>query len=364
VIDATDGSHLVGALRREMADVFAVQDEIAGAIAGELRGKLAGTAPRKRVYTPDLPAYQAYLRRQYEKAKYTPEGWSRARQFYGEAIALDPLYVEPRMSLAELRGNLVIEGLRPARELLPGIRAEAKKALELDSSNPAAHSLLGFIAATYDYNWREADARFCQAMAEAPEDIRIRIRYCGLYAAPFLGNYRCALEALERAFQQDPLLVFQRAALCHFLVFTEKHDRAALEARMALEIGDHWLLRYAMAESYGSAGYSPRRSLRPRRRTGWRRGVTGVLAGVLHLMDRRGEAGELVAKLAQMAPFGMTLYHLLVSDIDAAADSFENSIDQREPFVVLYARAPVLRPLRESPRWPALAKLMNLPATV
>jgi hypothetical protein len=54
------------------------------------------------------------------------------------------------------------------------------------------------------------------------------------------------------------------------------------------------------------------------------------------------------------------LYHLLCSEIDAAVDWFETMLGHREPFAVVYARSPIVRPLRERPRWRKPAEIMNL----
>ena len=57
----------------------------------------------------------------------------------------------------------------------------------------------------------------------------------------------------------------------------------------------------------------------------------------------------------------LAVFHALCGDADQAADWFEKAIEQRDPAVVGYLRTPLMRILRSSPRWPALAKQMNLP---
>jgi len=58
---------------------------------------------------------------------------------------------------------------------------------------------------------------------------------------------------------------------------------------------------------------------------------------------------------------GMMFYHLLRSEFDAAVDWYEQGIEQHAPFVVVWATHSFAKPLRANPRWPALAKMMNLP---
>ena len=57
----------------------------------------------------------------------------------------------------------------------------------------------------------------------------------------------------------------------------------------------------------------------------------------------------------------MTMYHLVCSEIDAAIDWYERDIELRQPGAAHLASAGFFKPLRASPRWPKLAKMMNLP---
>jgi len=368
LIDATDGSHIWSErYDRELTDVFAVQDEIAAAIAGTLRDKLGSQLPKPRQYKPRLPAYEAYLKGQYQFSMYTREGLSRSRQLFEQAIHLDSKYVEPREALVWSELHLAVEGVQSAHDVIPAIRAAVHQILELDPANARADSVLGAIAACYDYDWAEADFRFSRAIAAAPADFNIRSRYGILYRSPVLGREEEALEASAKLVELDPLSVFNRAMRCHCLNLSGIYERAASEARAALEIDNHWLIHYVMAETYAARGILGEALIEAEesyRLAPWHARALGVLAAVWTRLGRAEEASGLLTALKSALPFGMMLYHLLVSDIDAAADWYEKSIEQRETFAVIYVRAPILRPLRESRRWPALAKMMNLPESV
>ena len=60
--------------------------------------------------------------------------------------------------------------------------------------------------------------------------------------------------------------------------------------------------------------------------------------------------------------WGPVLYHLLTSNLDAAADWYERMIEARDPFALVYVRTSLVEPLRGHPRWPELAARMKLPA--
>ncbi len=93
LIDAEDGSHLWSQrYDRDLADVFAVQDEIAQAIASALRVKLSGTPAPFEQYKPSLPAYEALLKARHYQGASRPDLLSRAKECFEQAIALDPKF--------------------------------------------------------------------------------------------------------------------------------------------------------------------------------------------------------------------------------------------------------------------------------
>ena len=88
LINAEDGYHLWSErYDRELTDVFAIQDDIAQAIAGALQLKLVAKADR---HTPDVPAYEALLKARHHWRAYLPEAHARAKEYCEQAIALDP----------------------------------------------------------------------------------------------------------------------------------------------------------------------------------------------------------------------------------------------------------------------------------
>jgi tetratricopeptide (TPR) repeat protein len=92
--------------------------------------------------------------------------------------------------------------------------------------------------------------------------------------------------------------------------------------------------------------------------------ASGWLAAAHRLIGREDRADALLAAVGPMSKplWGRVVYHLLMSELDAAADWYEQMIEERDPFALLYARTPTLAPLRNHHRWPDLAALMKLPA--
>ena len=99
LILAADGTHLWSQrYDREMADIFAVQDEIAAAIADAMKLTL-NPAPERRM--PSVPAYEAYLRYRSYQWQFTPEASRRSRECLERALALDPDFALPYVGLAD-----------------------------------------------------------------------------------------------------------------------------------------------------------------------------------------------------------------------------------------------------------------------
>ena len=96
------------------------------------------------------------------------------------------------------------------------------------------------------------------------------------------------------------------------------------------------------------------------RRSPWSATAAGFLAALLVRSGEKGRAERLIESMRGMIPGGMILYHLVCEDIDAAIDWYERAIEQRQPMAVLLAAAGYMKAIRSSPRWPKLAKMMNL----
>ena len=87
LINAADGYHLWSErYDRELTDVFAIQDEIAQAIAAALQLKLFS---KRAGHTPAFPAYEALLKARHQLKTYAPEAYARAREYCKQAIAID-----------------------------------------------------------------------------------------------------------------------------------------------------------------------------------------------------------------------------------------------------------------------------------
>jgi serine/threonine-protein kinase len=353
-----------------MADVFAMQDEIAQAIADALQGKLSGQTLVRQRYTPKLPAYEAVLKAWHHEWKFTPESVERGRECYEQAIAIDPEFALAHSGYAHHFFIMSVIGLRRPHEVMPLMQAAARKAVDLDPSLSEAHGQLGVVAAVYDYDWKEAERRFRLATSRDPIPPMVRIWH-GYWFLEILGRSLEAIAEQERALQEDPLNVVVRFGLAASLSAAGRHAEGDAHLRQAEELDEKsWqaplnlglsLTSQVMLEealTCAERAYS----LAP-----WSGLCKGLLAGVLVRTGDRSRVEGLLQELrhgrrAGVAP-GLTIFNLVCLETDQAADWAEKAIEQRDPRIGITLRHPLAEALRASSRWPKLAKMMNLPET-
>ena len=362
LINGADGYHLWSErYDRELTDVFAMQDEIAAAIAGALQVKLTGR-PATPPHEPNLPAYEAFLKARHQFLKRSLEVPARTEEYYKQAIALDPQWADPHTALGGLYFILGAVGFRPLSEMAPLARAEARKALELVPSEPKAHALLGAIAASHDYDWREAGEHF--RLAGLPSLSPGSSRICRVFLVP-LVRFEEAIQERSKAIAQDPVNAVLHAQQAFTLVCAERYELAMVEARKALALADRSpLSHWAIALSHfvqGRSAEAREPAEEAFRQLPWHSGVIGFLAGLLVQAGEKERAEKLMATMRGMIPVGMIFYHLVCSEMDATIDWYERGIEQHQPLVVSYAYAGFFKPLRSSTRWPNLESMMHFP---
>ncbi len=369
LITAADGSHLWSErYDREMADVFAVQDEISAAIAGALQVKLSPRAGAKPRYTPKLPAYEALLKAKFFHWKVTAESVEQAKQFYEQAIALDPQYALALATYGDFCFGRTTVGMSPLREAAPISRALAQRALALEPSLPEAHAVMGVLAAFFDYDWKgsESECLLATASDAASAHCYFVFGLCLLGA----GRREEALKQMEQAVQRDPLQTTMRTWMGISFGATGRDAEAEEQFRQTMNLDANFFWAYVfLAEFYAARGRFAEAlpiaekafSLAP-----WYPPSVGIYAGLLVRLGQPDRGGELVQKLgsgeAYGASLGWAIFHTCCDDIDRAADWYEKAIEERDPVSAQALQSAIGEAVRASPRWPKLAALMNLPA--
>lgn len=142
------------------------------------------------------------------------------------------------------------------------------------------------------------------------------------------------------------------------------YERAIIEARKELEFDERHIAAHSLiALAYffqGKLAEARKWAEEAFHRTPLNPLAAGLLAG---LMKQSGENEQAEVTLRGIRPLGMLIYNLVCLESDAAIDVYERAIEQRDTSAAIWASAGFLRPLRSNPRWPKLARMMNLPET-
>ncbi len=252
LIDASDDSQIWGnQYVKTSADIIAVQDEIAQAVAQNLRLKLPNSKQQQlgKKYTENAEAYELYLRGRHHYSKSTESDIRKGIGFYQQAIDVDPSYALAYAGVADAYRQLSIGVFEPAKEVMPQAKAAAEKALEIDENLAEAHIALGWIEFLYDWDWKAAESELKRAIELAPNNSDAHFAY-----AHFLSNAGRHEEAVSEgklSRELDPLSLMTNTFKGHFLFFAGRNDEAIARVQQTLEIEPNfWLAHAVLARVY------------------------------------------------------------------------------------------------------------------
>ena len=235
LIEAGSDTHLWSqTYDRELANIFALQDEIAGEIAGKLQATLVEPAQTAKP-TESEAAYDKYLRGwHFIRQGWRPEDFLKAEEYFRAAIEIDPEYAQAYALLAANYNAMANLLFSPPVEVLPRALEAADKALALDDRLPEAWYARGWVAISYEFDWRNAEKMFRRAIELAPSNY---LGYQGLtLAMTMAGRYDDALAAARQAFTLDPLTIWTRNTLSEVTYRSRDYDDAIENTLAILEI--------------------------------------------------------------------------------------------------------------------------------
>jgi eukaryotic-like serine/threonine-protein kinase len=388
LVNAKDGYQLWSdRFERELTDIFAMQDEIASAIAATLRNALhagQGTLPSSegaRITTrsrqpANIEAYESYLKGRFQLHR-RADGMHEARAHFERALALDADFAEAHAGLANSYLWLGTHAVLPPAEAFARMRRHAEQALSLDPNLPDAHYLLGYVALWYDW-----DAMACERHVRRALALQAR-NPDALMLAAYLnftrGRRDDALAMTEAALRADPLgLATQIGALSKYYLTGELKRAIALAGRVIEEnptSGEARRFRAMAIYTSGGDLAAARTDLEEAARIMHRSPfVLAHLAMVASLEGKTAEArrlcDELVERSAREAvpPVTVAIAQQALGDYDAAFGWYERAYQARDFLMIWLHVGPMFRivppmrsdPITADPRWTTLVQRVGL----
>jgi serine/threonine-protein kinase len=356
---------------RELDDVFAIQDEIAGAIVKKLKIKLTGEQESQLVkrYTENLEAYNLYLQARFHLNKRTEESLQKGVAYCEQAIALDPEYALAYAGLADGFALLGFQGFLSPKEAMPKAKAAAEQALAIDDALAEAHTSLGCIRVIYERNWPEAAKEFNRALELNPNSSSAHYWHALWYLLP-TGQFDLCLAEIQKAQELDPLSLVLNAGIGWQYYFARDFDRAIAALQKTLELDKDFLFAHdvlgqayaqkgmheqAIAEIEKAVALSNRRTL-----------SLGALGHAYALAGKRDEAQKILDELLALAQqkyvssYDIALVYTGLGEKEQALEWLEKAFEEHNGWLVFLNVEPQFDGLRSEARFTALLKRMGL----
>ena len=282
LVEAETGKH-VWAERydRDLADIFALQDEITGAVTIAIAPAIAHAERKRAMRTApgSLDAWTAYQRGLWHVFKISREDDALAQKYFQQAIDIDPAFAGgyKGLAVAYLQAATLFHTRSPA-EAYRSAEALARQAIALDGTDAEAHSTLA------------------TAM----------LRH---------GDYDGALAQAEIALAMSPNLALAQGTLGEALIFSGQPKKGLVAVRTSIRLDPHdpklanrlnnLALGYYFSRDYEAAVEAAKRAVRsnPEYPLPYRR-----LAAALGQLGRTAEAKEALKRGIEIAPATFDMY--------------------------------------------------------
>ncbi len=350
----------------EFRDLLALQRELALAIASQIqinlerkdRGRLAAAHP------VEPAAQEAYLRAKYLQYG-TSEQSAKSRQYFEQAIQLDPNYAPAYAGLADSYWNDV---RLPTRETMPKAREYARKAISLDETLAHAHTALATVQFYGDWDWTGADREYQRALQLNPNDAEAHRMYSVFLAA--MGRTDDARAQIRMAQELDPLYFMNEWTAGWVSYCARRYDDAFEHCQKVVELApNHESSRSCLAYSYMGRGQYQQAVEESKK--AWilsgKQPVWAVLLGRSYaLSGNEDEARTILAQLLQQSrqayvpPYFISVLYTAVGDKERALQWLDKAYKERDLYLAWMKVDPALDELRSDSRFQELSNRMRL----
>jgi len=361
LINAADGSELWSrTFDRELKDIFAVQEEIAAAVASSLKVTLLGN--KDATSTKNVEAHNAYLQGHFHFARRNLEDYRKAIGFYNQAIQLDPDYAlayaersEAWTFIGDLDNKQKDKAWRAAKD-------DAEKAVAIGPKLAEARAALGWVRFFTEWKFAEGLAELRHAKQLAPanptaNDLLGRVLV-------YVGQMQEAEEQTRQTIELDPLGFLARNNLARLLFFEGRLDEADAEARKAAELqpsasaSHRWQTVVAVMRNDGEtalreAQLEPDQSYRA-----YLLALAYYVRGDSQAAD--AALADLIANSRDILAYQIAEIYAWRGETEKAFEWLEISFDNHDTGLLALRGDPLLRGLRNDPRYERVLTRLGL----
>ena len=366
LVNAADGIELwTRTFDRELKDIFAVQQEIARAVAESLRVTLLGSEEKStQMATNSVEAHNAYLQAHFHFQRRNVEDYRKAITYFDRAIELDPNYAVVYAERSE--AWTIIGDLTGQRSTAyPKARSDAEKAVAIAPALAEAHAALGWVRSFAEWKFAEGLSELQRAKELSPanplaNDLLARV-------IVYRGRMEEAELQAREAVEIDPLSAAAQFTLGRVLFYAGKLNEADAAGRKMAELqpsassSHRWQVLVAVQRGDGEAALreaqlEPDESIRP---------FELALAQYIRGDSKASDAAlaDLIANSRDSLAYQIAEIYAVRHEADKAFEWLQVAFDNHDGGMPSLLVDPLLRDLRNDPRYKTLVTKMNFPAT-
>jgi tetratricopeptide (TPR) repeat protein len=353
----------------DLRDTLLVQNQVAQAIADQIRVTVSSQLPLQIPRVVNAQAYDNYLKGRYYWNKRTVQGLKEAINYFKQAISIDPSYAEAYSGLADtyaLAGDWGY-GILPPSEAFPLAKAAANEALALNDRLAEAHTSLAFVLDLYYWDWDAAEKQYVIAINLNPGYAVAHEWYA--WHLFVLGHTAEGMFEMRRAESLDPVSPIIRSNMADALTVSHLFEESVLQSRKTLALDPnfavgHFHLAEALVQErqYEAAIAESQQAIDL---SGHLAAFDANLAHAYALSGRKAEALKIAKDMQSRVDLNPTanariaLIYVALGDLDQAMNWLNRAYDARfNPAVLI---RPTFDPLRSDPRFRELQQRMRLP---
>ncbi len=372
LVDTAEGYQLWSEMYdRQLEDVFEVQEEIANAVAGQLKLHLTNSAESyfRRHRTRDIEAYNLYLKGRYFWNKRTETDLQKAIEHFDQATQLDPNFAPALAGLADSYVTLAMYGALPPLNAFPQAKQAIEQALILDAKLPQAHCTAGCIRAVFDWDWGAAEQSFRKCLELGPNYATGHHWFAINFLVP-MQRLEEAQRHLQLARETDPLSLVINTTIGLEKFFERRYEDAVREYRRVLEMEPSFAMGYFFLgqalERRGAISDAIAALERSVELSGRSAETVATLGYTYAAAGRRSEALVILQELKHRAsthyvsPVLLAQVQLGLEANEEALKSLEDAYKVKATDLLWIGVRPIFEPLKTEPRFQAIVESIGL----
>lgn len=372
LVNVADDTEIWGQqYQRSMADASTLQNEIAHDVSERLRLRMTSEQKSRMesAKAVDPEAYRLYLQGRFFWNQRTPDGLSKAMDYFNQAIDRDPSYALAYVGLADSYALLNQAGAMPATQAMPQAKLALDKALALDPDLAEAHATRGLYLNLYEWDYAGAERELRRAMELNPNYPSAHHWLAITYAVQ--GRFPEADAEMDRALALDPLSPAINSAVGFLAYLRRDYPAAVSHLRKTLEIApNNGPASAALCFAYAHNGMKDEAAallakegpVQPE----WPPISQASVAYTEALIGRQAEARVIAQRLEEQSPkryvppYWIALVYTGLGDKERAFFWLDKAYQERASWMVYLKEYSDFDPLRSDPRFQDLLKKVNL----